>query len=319
MKEMRKHILYGLGASAVLLMIYISILTLAESFSHALQQFSLLWYLMIPLIIGFGIQIGLYFHVREGFRFIAASTTGSVAASGGISAGSMILCCLHHVTDVLPFIGLSAAALFISQYQVFFLVLGILSSIIGILMMLHIIQKHDMYQKKGIFFGIFRYNMLYARNIAIFASLAILTAIFMFVTFPFNAATDGLAGDINSDGSGALTEVKDLPMLLNSENGVSVDVTPLKFEFGKDIVLDISLNTHQGSLDFDVAEIAMLKDSNGNVYNPLRWEGSQPGGHHRSGKLTFPAIQKSDYMELTLKDVYGVKERIFRWELGGGD
>lgn len=309
---MRKHILYGSGASAALLIVYIGILTLAESFSHAVQQFGLLWYLMVPLVIGFGIQIGLYFYIREGFKLMAASATGSAAASGGVSAGSMILCCLHHVTDVLPIIGLSAASLFLSQYQEFFLVLGIFSSIIGILLMLNIMQKHGLHKKEGMFSGIFRYNMFYARNIAVFASLAILTAIFMFTTFPLHAATVSLASDINSDST--TTELKDLPMVLNSENGVSIDVTPLKFEFGKDVVFNIGLNTHQGSLDFDVAEIAMLRDSNGNVYSPLRWEGSLPGGHHRSGKLIFSPIQKTDYMELTLKDIYGIKERIFRWD-----
>jgi hypothetical protein len=309
---MKRPVLYGSVASVLLLITYLGILTAVESFAHALQQFAEFSYLMVPLVIGFGVQIGLYSHIREGFK-IKAAATGSVAASGGVSAGSMILCCVHHVIDVLPVIGLSAAALFLSQYQVFFLVLGILSNAVGIIMMFNIMQKHGLYPKKGIFSGVFRYDLLRARNRAIFASGIILAGLFVFTAFSAPPSSGQMTGNVNPGNSGKI----DLKTLFNSEAGVSVDAKPVDFEFGKEVVFEIGLNTHSESLDFDVAEIAVLRDGNGNVYNPLGWEGSPSGGHHRSGELSFPAVSESNYMELTLKGIYGIPERTFKWELGG--
>jgi hypothetical protein len=303
-------------------MVYVGILTAIESFEHALLQFAQLWYLMAPLIVGFGIQIGLFTFVREGFKQRALNgATGSVASSGGVSAGSMVLCCLHHVTDVLPFIGLSAAAIFLTQFQPFFLLLGILSNIVGITMMFHLMQKSGLYPKMGLFSGMFNYDMLLMRNGAILASVFLLVGFIVISAFmippPISAATGrSIMPDSGITDESGLT--MNLQRIDKSEAGVSIEATPVNFEFGKDVVFNIGLNTHSGSLDFDVAQIAILKDGIGNVYDPLSWEGSPPGGHHRSGELTFPPITESSYMELSLSDIYGVPSRVFRWELSGG-
>jgi hypothetical protein len=58
----------------------------------------------------------------------------------------MVACCAHHVTDVLPILGVSAAAVFLNQYQDVFIIVGVLSNLIGITVMLRIIQKHDLYK-----------------------------------------------------------------------------------------------------------------------------------------------------------------------------
>jgi hypothetical protein len=69
-------------------------------------------------------------------------------------------------------------------------------------------------------------------------------------------------------------------------------------------------------LDFDVSKISVLEDDKGNEYAPISWEGSAPGGHHRSGTLTFPELNgETTYIKLIIKDVYGVPERVFIWEL----
>lgn len=39
------------------------------------------------------------------------------------------------------------------------------------------------------------------------------------------------------------------------------------------------------------------------------------GGHHISGNLIFPSIEKTESIKLIIKDIYGVKEREFLWEL----
>jgi hypothetical protein len=63
------------------------------------------------------------------------------AASGGTSTAAMIACCAHHVTDVLPLLGLSGAAVFLAQYKVPFMVVGIVSNAAGIGVMLRLIHR----------------------------------------------------------------------------------------------------------------------------------------------------------------------------------
>ena len=72
----------------------------------------------------------------------------------------MIACCAHHLSDVLPIIGLSAAALFLDRFQTLFIVVGVLSNLIGINMMLKIIQDNKLYVKKnGFLYRILTINM----------------------------------------------------------------------------------------------------------------------------------------------------------------
>lgn len=93
------------------------------SWEAGLAQFRQLQWYMFALITSFGVNIAVIQflkcrHTKPGFT--KTSTTGSTAA--------MVLCCAHHVTDVLPVIGLSGAIVFLSTYQKVFLVIGILSN-----------------------------------------------------------------------------------------------------------------------------------------------------------------------------------------------
>ena len=54
----------------------------------------------------------------------------------------MLACCAHHASDVLPLIGLSGAALFLTDYRVPFMVLGIATNLVGIVVMLRQMRKH---------------------------------------------------------------------------------------------------------------------------------------------------------------------------------
>jgi hypothetical protein len=49
---------------------------------------------------------------------------------------SMVACCAHHVADVLPFLGLSAAASFLANYRLVFMGIGLATTITGIIVML---------------------------------------------------------------------------------------------------------------------------------------------------------------------------------------
>jgi len=144
---MKRHILIGIGAAVMLLLVYAGIVTLAEGIEHALEQTATLWYWVVALAGGFGIQAGLFSFIRQGLRERKASATASVATSGGVSAGSMAACCAHHITDVLPILGLSGLAVFLTSYQVLFIIIGVLSNIVGITIMLETIQRHGLSQK----------------------------------------------------------------------------------------------------------------------------------------------------------------------------
>lgn len=146
----KKPLFYGLISSFTLLGLYFIILTFANSFQHALQEFLTMWYWILLLIIGFGVQVGLNVYAR-GFIKVQriVGINRSIVATGGISTTSMITCCAHHLIDVIPLIGLSAVAVFLDKYQLLFLIIGILSNFIGILWMLRIIRKHNLYLDNG--------------------------------------------------------------------------------------------------------------------------------------------------------------------------
>ncbi len=139
---MRRYLIppvaFLLGASLVA-GIYFGILILAQGRDAALSVFlSNQWY-VIPIWITFGIQAALYSILR--FRLFIPTTspghTGAlVGTSGGTSVIAMVACCLHHVTDVLPILGLSTAATFLTHYQRPFMLVGLGLNVIGMIVML---------------------------------------------------------------------------------------------------------------------------------------------------------------------------------------
>lgn len=159
-----KPMLWGIIAGSGLLSLYFGVLTFANSFSHALQQFSGMWYWILLLVAGFGTQAGLYAYIRGASKLKAGAATSSVVAAGGMSTASMIACCAHHLTDVIPILGLSAAAVFLAQFQTLFIVAGVLSNLIGINLMLKIIQERRLYGGESRFFSFLtKLNMKKAR------------------------------------------------------------------------------------------------------------------------------------------------------------
>jgi hypothetical protein len=140
--------------SSLMAGVYFGILTWAQGWEYASKQFLLNRWYVLPIWAGFGIQAALYSILR--FRlFIPTTTTGHTGAmmgtSGGTSVTAMVACCLHHVTDVLPILGLSAAATFLARYQRPFMLVGLGLNTIGIIAMLVVLyrarQKLQLVQK----------------------------------------------------------------------------------------------------------------------------------------------------------------------------
>ena len=289
LKIITKNFFFGFLAGFSLLILYFFILTLANSFSHAISQFSEMWYWILILAAGFGLQVGLYTFIREKLKTAPA---GVLAASGGVSTGSMIVCCLHHLVDVLPILGLAAIAVFLIQYQVFFIVFGILTNLIGISIMLEIIQKHRFSQNQNVS----RYNMGFIKKIFIAASLPVLLITFLLI----NNQPETTVAAMN------------LPGRVDSQSGITFEVNPVEFSLANPLQFEIKIDTHSGSLDFDLTKISILEDDNGNQYQPLNWQGST-GAHHLEGILIFPQLaNQPKSIKLIIKDTL---PRTFEWEI----
>ncbi len=145
----KKHIAYGAAGSIGLLLLYFLILGILNSPSHAAETFAQDWQWLAALSAGFGAQVGLYSYMRSAAKLKAAETA-SVTAAGGVSATTMVACCLHHVSDALPVLGLSAAAVFAAKYQTEFIMAGVFSNVIGLNLLLLSMKKHKLYDDNGI-------------------------------------------------------------------------------------------------------------------------------------------------------------------------
>ncbi len=303
-------LLVGLGGGGSLLALFFGALTLTNSFAHALEQFAELWYWVLLLAVGFGIQLGLYTHIRIQLRERASKgATAGVAASGGVSTVSMIACCAHIVPSVLPLLGVSAAAVFLVQYQLPFILLGVFSNLVGITVMLSIIQNHGLQPKTGPLTPLFGLNLAAVRNGT--AVVAILIVAYSFVQAGLNPMPSE-AAMVAQEKPVSL----DLPARIDRQSMVTVEVTPVDFQINAPVTFFIAMNTHVAELDFDPTKIAVLKDDKANVYVPTSWEGSPPGSHHRSGTLSFPKLDPyARSITLTMENVAGVPKRVFEWEV----
>jgi len=78
----------------------------------------------------------------------------------------------------------------------------------------------------------------------------------------------------------------------------------------------VVLDTHSVALDsYDLKSITVLRDDVGKSYAPTEAE-NKGSGHHREVTLTFPKVSPdAKRVEIIIKDLAGVKERTFRWNL----
>ena len=306
----KKPIIAGILGGLALLIVYFGIVTFANSFTHAIEEFGRIWYWIALLTAGFGIQVGLYSYIRQTLKDRMRGATAEIATAGGISTGSMIACCAHHVTDVLPILGLGAAAVFLTQYQTPFILLGVFSNLVGITIMLHLIQKHHLAGESEILHNLTSLNMAKVRNGAIAVSIAIVATSFVFT------GLNGAGGNAVAQAESISNEPIELAIQSDQQNHVAIDVKPIRFTFTAPVTFAVSLNTHSVPLNFDLTMLSTLICDQGYEYEPLRWNGSPPGGHHRRGELVFPEFDHPvNHMELVIKDVSDVSERVFEWTI----
>ncbi|KKT65857.1 MAG: hypothetical protein UW60_C0032G0013 [Candidatus Woesebacteria bacterium GW2011_GWA2_44_33] len=98
---------------------------------------------------------------------------------------------------------------------------------------------------------------------------------------------------------------------------VTVSVTPLVMEIGKQAEFEAKFDTHSVDLGLDLSEVSTLSDGSGNNYGVGIWQGSPPGGHHLEGKLKFakPILSSGKSIRLVFKNVFEGKEASFSWDI----
>ncbi|HZQ09687.1 MAG TPA: heavy metal-associated domain-containing protein [Anaerolineae bacterium] len=142
-----------LGALA-LTGLYVGILSVAQSPSHALEQLSQdrLWVGLVAL--GFGIQIGLYAYLR--LIVSAMQLAGATAMTGAgttTSTVGIIACCAHHLADIAPLIGLtgvsgvSGAVAFLAEWKIPFILFGLAVNAVAIVMSIRRIRRERAHLK----------------------------------------------------------------------------------------------------------------------------------------------------------------------------
>ena len=131
-KNIAKSVLYGTLASTILLGVYFAVLTLVSGWSFALSQFADFWYFIVSLVVGFGIQIALYQYIK-GLVHSGQGMGKVVGVSGTTSTAAMISCCAHYLVNLVPILGITGLATFVSQYQIKIFWVGLAFNIFGIL------------------------------------------------------------------------------------------------------------------------------------------------------------------------------------------
>ena len=136
----RRPWIVGVVSAAALLLAYSLIIAFSSrSFAHLLDQWRLDALFIALVAAGFGTQMGLYQHVR---RVIRGDGRATAMAAGGVatSTTAMVACCLHHLSDVVPFLGLSGAATFLIEYKVPVILLSLAANGIGIALMVRTLR-----------------------------------------------------------------------------------------------------------------------------------------------------------------------------------
>jgi hypothetical protein len=176
--------------------------------------------------------------------------------------------------------------------------LGILSNIVGLLFMTEILYNYSDFELFGSRIGkiVSTYNFKRIRNISVYASAMIFMLLMSSALWPVSA----------SQNSARSVE------LINDLNGVTFTVKPIDYG-GEGVAFSTKIDTHSVALDFDLTKISRLVVA-GTSYEPILWDGSPPGGHHRSGVLVFPNPKgSSDEMSLIISGVGDIPERVFQW------
>jgi hypothetical protein len=126
-----RSVVAGFVGAIALLGLYLAIISLAQGVPHAFEQLAADAPFVGLIAAGFGTQVALFVELRAVDRQHRAAAAVT-AAGTGTSVAAMLACCAHHVADLLPLVGLSAAAVFLNQYKTPLLLVGLGMNLVGV-------------------------------------------------------------------------------------------------------------------------------------------------------------------------------------------
>lgn len=140
-----RPIVMGFVATAGLMAFYVVVVRVGSGSAEHLWSLMAedAWF-VAAITTGFGIQIGLFTHLRRAMKAAHGRMSTAVAATGtGGSTVAMVACCAHHLADIMPLAGMTAASLLLSEYKRPLMTVGLVATAIGILWMLWQIRRHN--------------------------------------------------------------------------------------------------------------------------------------------------------------------------------
>lgn len=146
---LRNSILWGLAAAMGMLAIYFAVLTLVSGNAFALAQFKEFRGFILALVIGFGVQVGLYAYLKAALREHRASGA-ALAVSGTTSTLAMVSCCAHYLANILPVLGMVGIVSFVAAYQTQLFWFGIALNLAGIAFMARRVVSYNYSQRSAI-------------------------------------------------------------------------------------------------------------------------------------------------------------------------
>lgn len=289
-----ERVRFGIRAvvsSMSLLLIYTVVLSIGNSPSHAILEIIRWSPLLIIQLAGFGLQVSMYIHMRDRQQVsLLSRSASSLTMSNGVSASTMVACCLYYLTDVLPFLGFSAATLLLSSYKYVFMSIGALSNIVGVIYMLNKMQHYSVTLFDLKYARLMSsFDLEKVRNITMIASIVIIAII--------SASALGVAPFSNENSK--LFDVTD------TRNSLTFTFKQIASE--DSLAFSTTIDTHEDSLSFDLVDMIKIV-TNGQVIEPLGWEGSPPGGHHRTGILSFPKVELDADSSFVISGVNGLPD-----------
>ncbi len=130
--RMARSVRAGILASAGMAAFYAAVVGgLSGSTAHLVDQVAADGYLLVPIVAAFGVQVGLMSELRRRHRPHRGAAVAGAAGAGASTVG-MVACCAHHLADLAPFLGATAAATFLTDYRLPFMASGLLVNGIGI-------------------------------------------------------------------------------------------------------------------------------------------------------------------------------------------
>ncbi len=130
---MKKSLLYGFLGFLLLFGFFATIVTVLGGVDEVSRQLSNYGIYIFILAIGFGVQVGIYTHIKKSGK--------ALAATGSTSGLAMISCCSHYLVSFLPVLGLTGISGIVSAYQTEIFLAGIFMNFLGILYLISKIEN----------------------------------------------------------------------------------------------------------------------------------------------------------------------------------